>query len=546
MIFCAILNIEVDDSGKAAAIAVYELNNALHQARYEFETSSFSLDNHIMIYDETAQVFIPFTKRQALQNSYGRKGSPEHLEKFLLKLDIVKNRHHNSKVIVDKVSKFALQWHRNAMDSKSPEVRFMNHWIALEQLFKNLDSRENKVNASADILVRGVAGALDSDQQERLLTNLWGDLLRCDFMEKKPLISHHAGEVVFSRSFTEKINPKSKIVESETSSRNSDNTIDIRIMSPANNVQKNYRIEHGFRVFVSDGQRIKIGEWLAGLPLTNIEGASKIYHYLFEGLEPPINNLVYLWRHHWSFIKKHIFPYIGDTHLDDLIEASKGLDADLLDSYKKIETLVTDLPDEEFPDSLTGHVENKVEYVINNWIKQDSTVHDTSEKTMWFPNLHSLQGKQNKLIKFLPAYRTISHSFGILLKECGYKNLPPALVRELYRDCELPLERLYSIFQNESEKQGLLLASCPDQPLLKSRIYQVGDPKKDYQFEKYIWDLDRMRRVRNSLVHTASFDNYIDLLSRRLYQYSKIYLSKILNRLAFTNYNNDNELLLSW
>jgi hypothetical protein len=126
--------------------------------------------------------------------------------------------------------------------------------------------------------------------------------------------------------------------------------------------------------------------------------------------------------------------------------------------------------------------------------------------------------------------------------------LPTTLIKELYRDYTLPVFKLFFIENKSREFKQFeaLVKSCPDQPLLLSRIYEVSDSKRQYKLDKFIWDLDRMRRVRNSLVHTASIDVSIDLLSRRLYQYSRIYLSKVINRLAFRKYKSDEMLLLFW
>jgi hypothetical protein len=496
-----------------------------------------------MVYDQVAITFIPFTKRQALQNLYGKKGNTSHLAKTLRKITVAKERHDGGGIIVDKVTNLAMQWHRNAMDSVSPEVRFMNHWVALEQLFKNLDN-SGRAKSTADVLVASVSRALFSDQHERLLANLWGDLLRCDFMGKKPLVAHHSGKLKFTNELTSRLNPNTQIIDKSPIKFRSKKLIDLRIISPSEKTLKNYRIDYGFRIFVKPNQEIKKGEWLAGLPLTkNHQEDSAIYKKLFEGIEPPVKNLVYLWRYHAEFIREW-FHFVKGDIINNYVNGARKIDADLIDGFGKIETLITSFPELGFPNKTELSFDEKMNYIISEWTERDSALTAWSNIDMKIPNIISLYEISKKLKDLFPTYKMIADSRKDFTRE---RSLPVMLIKELFRDCEIPVDRLWFIYnENEEESVNLLISSCPDEPLLKSRIQQIKYDKRVYKIEKYIWDLDRMRRTRNSLVHTASIDKHINLLSRRLYQYSKIFLSKVLNRLAFKDYKDDYYLLSWW
>lgn len=561
MIFGVVSDLETGDPGQAIVMAFFALNNALHQAKFEFELSTFSLDNNIYIYDLTQEKLMPFTRRQALSRLYGRKGNPERLEQILWKIELARKNEDSDQVIIDKVSSLALQWHHHAMDAISPEVRYMNHWIALEQIFKSVNDEHE---TSGDDLVLGLASALQHHQFEGLRANLWGDLTRCDFMGTKPLVSHHGGKIEFTKYLYERVDPKTGIVEPPTKKfyfPDNQRPIDIIIHSFDSGIKKGYRIDDGFQIFVKDGQTIPIGGWIAGMPIVDdTKDPSGILQELFEGCRPPLMNIVYLWRCHSAYMAKAFGLHADSPDYRDLVSCSKQLQPDIISGYREVENLLVDLvkiiPFEELQikdfqntDALFPSA-SVVEQAIGIWKSWHQIL-----KTKGWPSgvgvdgrLQALQIQENKLKESIEPYKVIAVFRDRLTRSIdgsGWESpgLSDSLIRELYRGSTPNWDALHRILLTPKKVTELVKIS-PEQPLLCSRIQQVADKLSTKQNENiFIWDLDRMRRIRNELVHTAQADETIDLIARRLYQWSRIYLTKVLNRLAFTDKKSSLDIL---
>jgi hypothetical protein len=74
-----------------------------------------------------------------------------------------------------------------------------------------------------------------------------------------------------------------------------------------------------------------------------------------------------------------------------------------------------------------------------------------------------------------------------------------------------------------------------DQCLLDYRLQEVSfflNKKKDLNKEDFFFEIDRMRRIRNEIVHNGASPKDINLLVSRLYKYARIYLREVIFALA--------------
>jgi hypothetical protein len=292
----AIVQVEAGNIGSATRSSIHFLDAALNKARFEYERSRLSIDNTVYVYDHTQQSLTRFTRRQALADRYVAKGHPVHFERLIYRLNQLQSipDPRIDESVINQLTDLALQWHRHAVESSPPEIRFMNHWIELEQLFKTAKSLNLTSASPGDTLVRALAQALIHREKRVLLQDLWGDLQRCNVMGPKPYLVRHSGRARYTESYL------SRLYQTDNRSyrRWKNHPIDVEILNENNKRLKGYRIPAGFRVFVEDGQYVRAGMWLAGPDLARASELP-ILRPLFKGVVPGLANTLYL-ALHWD------------------------------------------------------------------------------------------------------------------------------------------------------------------------------------------------------------------------------------------------------
>ena len=138
--------------------------------------------------------------------------------------------------------------------------------------------------------------------------------------------------------------------------------------------------------------------------------------------------------------------------------------------------------------------------------------------------------------KYFHLYEWIDVMIGDFIKDKSDKNeekllLPTSIIKELYRGQQPTYDIWEDVVLNHSAELARL---CNGQPLLEQRVQTYSKKRFDSPpLEYYLWQVDRIKRVRNELVHEGKSEHAtLELLTLRLYQYSRIFLTKIINRMA--------------
>lgn len=538
----AILEVSAKNIGSAARMAIRELEHAIKQARFEFERSDFSHDNAMFVLDKSNSTFHRFTRRQALADQYIARGNPERFESFVNQLNHVRQHSQNgaAAAVITQISDLALQWHRNAVETQQPEIRFMNNWIELEQVFKTAKAFGLIDGSSSDAVSRAVTGALTKEHPWRYAKDVWGDFERCDVFGPKPYRVHRDGIIRYTNSYQKRIQTGANPRQSYSRRRN--NPVDIEIFSQDKDRYKvkGYRIPDGFHIFVKDNEKVKAGQYLAGLEL-EFESIPNILLSAFEGKVPNLLQAVYIVLH-GSQITDGQYP-LKDSIDPLMIAAIRSLsDEDVLD-MEWLTRLCNRISDEletkiTVKDLKNNH--NDLDSRLSAKPKSARTNEISSQLSYARQKLQQIPDEKWIPLKFLYEFSIDSHHPGIVKFEL-YRGKSPSFPQ---------LRRLLCA-------QGKSLASLlPDQPLLRSRVDSASATLRDFIDEnregfqppeavtmKYLWTLDRMRRTRNDLVHSGEVPANIELIARQLYHYSKIYINSVIYSLGYLTSESNTALL---
>lgn len=527
----AILEVSAKNVGSASRIAIRQLEHAIKQARFEYERSDFSHDNAMFVFDKFNKTFHKFTRRQALADQYIAHGNPVRFESFVNRLNHIRQLSQNgtAAAIMTQISDLALQWHRNAVETQQPEIRFMNNWIELEQVFKTAKASGLIDGSSSDAVCYAVASALARDYPWRYTKDIWGDFERCDVLGPKPYRVQQNGIVRYTNSFRKRI--QQGIIPLPNHSRRRNSAVDIEIVSLDKDRQKvkGYRIPDSFKVFVKDNQIIQQGHYLAGLDL-RFARTPDILLSAFENTVPNLVQAVYIILHGrqiaegWHYAQKPIDPL--------MVSAIRSLsDEDILDMewlaqlcHRISESLDKKVTIEELkshPNDLDSRLSKKLEKP--RIIEIRAQLPQATHKLQQIPDE-----------KWLPLMFLYEFSLDL--------NHPNTVKFEMFRGKPPSFEALRKLLFT---KRHNLASDLPDQPLLQKRVNDVHNILWDVDDErrkgfqppkaitlKYLWTLDRMRRTRNDLVHSGEIPQNIELLGRQLYYYSKIYINNVIYSLG--------------
>jgi hypothetical protein len=540
----AILDVSAKSIGSASRIAIRQLENAINQARFEFERSDFSHDNTMFVFDKSNATFHKFTRRQALADQYIAQGDPIRFESFVNRLNHVRQLSQNEQTtaLMTQISTLALQWHRNAVETQQPEIRFMNNWIELEQVFKTATASGLIDGSPSYAACYAVARSLAWDYPWRHVKDIWGDFDRCDVFGPKPYRVRQSGIVRYTNSFQKRIRQGTKPLTDHPRRRNK--PIDVEIISQGKDRQKvkGYRIPDGFVRFVEDSQTVKVGQYLAGPDLTLARRPDVLLSVFYDTV-PSLLQAAYLILH----LPQIFRPDWRNFHamIDPLMmSAIRSLtDEEILDMEwlarlchrisKKLERRVTF-------EELKNDCENLVSHLSNGWggasiVEIRAQLPDASYK-----------------LKQIPAekWQPLDYLYQFAMNTLADQSVPIAIKFELLRGKSPDFKKFRTLF----EKKDLctnLEKELPDQPLLRRRVFHVhaviwsihsgerGFPPPKEVTLKYLWTLDRMRRTRNDLVHSGKVPNNIELLGRQLYCYSKAFINDVIYGLGYLTPNSN-------
>jgi hypothetical protein len=519
----AVAQMEAENTGNAARLALEQLDIALKQARFEFERSTLSVDNVIYIYDSTNHCLERFTKRQAQADRYVSHGHPVRFERLVCRLNELQSvpKPWLKETIIDQVSDLALQWHRHAVESSAPEIRFMNHWIELEQLFKTARAENLTPLSPGDAVVQTLAGALAEEERIHTLEDLWGDLKRCNVLGPKPYLVRHTGRVRYTQAYLDRLYGSRSKTHTRSYRRWKKQPIDIEIRDLNRHKRlKGYRIPPGYRVFFNDNDKVSAGHWLAG---PDLHEATKPEYFrpLFARSSPNLVSALYLVQC-WPETIKSSLTAEQRTQLDDhrWRRLSQLALRDVQDFEQagrlghELSCPVTQLAtDQERLDALLARQGWPIETGLRARLRHVSSRLQALEKQGHLATLHDLERIARALV--------------------SSEKTPVRVWLELFRDCPLDYRKLEQILRHHVDD---LLEDLPDQPLLLSRVKQasrvIRTDDSESRITKYIWSLDRMRRTRNEIVHTGVVPRNMSLFARQLYHYSKIYIRLILYALT--------------
>lgn len=548
MIFAIVRRVKAPNMASAAAHSVRELESSLQRARFEFELSSFSLDNHMYIFNHMLPALEPFTKRQAVPRGYGRKGRTGKLNALLGKIEQAQLRNDIPSNLLEKVTNIAVQWHQQAVDAVTPEARFMNHWISLEQLLKEVEPYQR---STADLVVLALANMLDAHHAQSLLVNLWGDLIRCGMTGSPPVVSEWTGTVRYTNALNMRLNFRTGIVAARGQPDGAyeglaSQSPDIMVTSKNSEVDKVYRVTDGFQLFVKDGQMIRAGELICGPVINNEPSMGRLLGPLFQDVRPHLENVVYILKHCYGSI--HVLE-AGMPRLPAISAFVSDLPPEQLQQVYRFEQQLHHLSANHWPfrsalNSLDLDLETLIAWwrstpapLWNNWATANNAWQRVAS---YLESLNAPCGESEIICICL---------WNLALQLSRYwclNSLPSGILVELYRYQTPHWSVLLDSLKNHEWRDSLRQV-CPKQPLLQTRISQVqemieGNPVK----AEYLWELDRMRRTRNRLVHDAEVPIGIEPLSKRLYQWSRIYITKVLDILAYESCPNAESVLVKW
>lgn len=526
----AILEVSAKNIGSASRMAIRHLEHAIKQARFEYERSDFLHDNTMYVFDKSNTTFHKFTRRQALADQYTAHGNPIRFESFVNRLNRIRQfSQSETAAIVTQISDLALQWHRNAVETQQAEIRFMNNWIELEQVFKTAKASGLIDGSSSDAVCKAVANALALDYPWRYTKDIWGDFERCDVLGPKPYRVKQNGIVRYTNSFQKRIQQGIGTTPLPNHSHRRNSAVDIEIVNQDRQKVKGYRIPDNFKVFVKDNQIIQQGHYLAGLEL-RFARTPDILLSAFENTVPNLVQAVYIILHgrqiaeEWHCTQNPIDPLMVSAIRSLSDEDILGMEWLVQLCHRISELLGKKVTVEE----LKNHP-NNLDLRLSEKLEEPGIIEIRAKLPQ---ATHKLQQIPDE--KWLPLMFVYEFSLDL--------NHPNTVKFELFRGKPPNFKAFRKLLFT---KRPYLVSDLPDQPLLQKRVndvhnilWDVDDERKN-RFQppktitlKYLWTLDRMRRTRNDLVHSGEIPQNIELLGRQLYYYSKIYVNNVIYSLG--------------
>lgn len=524
--------VKAENVGNAARLCLQQLDAALQQARFEFERSKLSVDNTLYVYDNTDRRLERFTGRQAQADRYIALGHPVRFERLIYRLNQLRYVPEPwvKETIISQIADLALQWHRHAIESSPSEIRFMNHWIELEQLFKTAEAEGLTSLSPGDAVVQALAHALAHQESTQVLKDFWGDLKRCDVLGPKPYLARHTGRVRYTSAYLARISGSRREGYPKSYRRWKKQPIDIEIRDRNGDKRlKGYRIPPGYKVFVNDNHEVTTGDWLAG-PRLDVATRPTSLRSLFDQSHPNLVGVLYLVRH-WTELITAALTEEQRARFDKAKwKRMRQLKLQDVQYFEQAQRLADNL-------SYTLKDSVHIAVLLSEYSKIDERL-----KSLGWPSETGLRVQLKHTVEKLHALEEMERMSALYdlseIAHCLRKSgkILDVVWYELFRDCPPDYDVLSQLL---SEHIDDLSSEMPDQPLLRSRIRQVHQilqiEKTEIKQVKYIWELDRMRRARNSIVHTGAVPETITLLARRIYDYSKIYIRLAIYKLTMSS-----------
>jgi hypothetical protein len=554
-VFAVVSDVEAEDYGKAAIKALRILDRAIRQAKFEFELGGFSIDNRMYAHNTIQEELTYFTRRQAQRAQYGTLGRPLNLERLLFSLSEAEANPSLPSELIEKVSSFALHWHRAGLEATALESKFLNHWFGLEQIFTVIPGKVRGKSRASDKLVLALAQALVHHGKRQPWLDLWGDLVRCGFFGPSPLLALYDGMIWFNEPLRE---IKSRLPGSEGILLTPDvyyKHVQYGSHRPKiaiedhSGVRQTLSVKPGMLLYVNDTNMIEAGQWIGGVWL-NEDAENIALQKLFYSQYPDIRNVWYLVAS-FQFQREALDEYISFFDYDRLstlgfLDHSRILEA--LDAFGALERLMLDiaksrlgtsiLQDEALVERIDEFPQNPRSDTVVTFLKELITIGDKITNTTRgsLPaRIHQVLKKYDLLEQFLPIFVILLDGSTALIDKHTDEweriiHLPVSLLRELYRGQSPDVDTFTSVVHTHPRELAQL---CEGQPLLFQRIIACSkDPPAVPPCGYYLWQTDRMRRARNALVHEAEPYENLEMLTRQLYQYSRIYLRKVIGRMA--------------
>lgn len=539
----AVISVEASNVGSAARKGLQLLEEALIQARFEFERSSFSIDNTLYVVDESENQIQKFTRRQAITQNYFSTGSPARFSNILRRLEYLRTSQsfpvHD---LIEHIVSLAMGWHGHAIESQSTEISFMSHWIELEQLFKTM--RNHRIiegdGSEGDLLVKLIANVLTQLDRAEMLRNLWGDLGRCGIFPPKPYLSHASGYAWFTPSFSKRktVNPEQTYVPYRRWKQQKPDLI-IKNRESRKDI-KHYRLPTGFVPLCGEQSSVQVEEtWLAGPKLGHGWEFPNLRE-LFMERDPNLESALYLVRH-WE----QVVGPLSSEKLRQEYTVVHTLQRSQVLAYAELLRFTKSLPDgkyifnsiykwirEKHPDQdldLRGILVLRYPDEIITGLMEygfDTSTEIVKRTRNMAKMARELEPHRQKLELLNKVAEEIAHNpttpDGVLMEL--FRNTTPypsslqTLVNEYYLDKLQPILLKQPLLYKRMESVVAQLTTTISDELAESRRKQLS----------YIWQLDLMRRTRNEMAHNAATAKNMSSLSRQLYQFSKRYITHII------------------
>lgn len=504
------------DSDRATNIALTRLYKIIQRLRFEFELSGFTLDRKVFVFDERNNQMSSSNINQVKKSRFGRIGNPYRFEKIMKWFQHTdKIKKNGAEIFIRKLVETALEWRNAAFDSETLEGQFINQWISVEQVFTPTGNTViDGKKSSGDKAVYAIAKTLFQNQIIHHCLDLWGDLKRTGELGLNRVKAPFEGTVEFSSEVHQL--PVSGRFHYVPKSYTGRPTISINY----GRIQKTLRLQAGHILFVEDQEHLQRGQWIAGTCLEEFNNTFK-NPGLFDELIPSYENLIYVYQ----YFKLHSLD--GGT-INDLLFESLG-NSTLGRTYSEMKNAAL------FFDRLEEEIDSHYEHF--GWPKDK---HDFTCYTNFEIPAKSFSGKSKLLEvveerkrifpKYLDTYKIL---FTIRKKFLTDKNTNRII----------PLNVLLEIFKNQtpdftdaisSQRNLAFIFQNTDQPLLK---YRLQNTYSSSSITDLIAQVDRLRRIRNELVHDAQSPENLEVATTFLYKVVRIYFKEMFAQLGNPNAN---------
>jgi hypothetical protein len=548
LLFAIAENIPAEDAANAATRALNALVIAIQQAKFEYELRGFSIDKRVYARNLTHNKMEAISVKALRQAQQGAYGDPTRLERLINRLSSINYEYYlatsnthgeNKKRLADKITKTALAWYRNAAETDSVAVQFLNDWIGIEQIFEVVETVSCKESA-ADKAVLALSNYLTIFSSQQRVLDLLGDIHRVDGFGTPRIVAPWQGRVEYSEELLEL--PKVKHLRYVPQNFHTHPELILRRKGG----KQVFKLRPGSIILITDASEVAEGQWLAGAflnrDLAPIMCNSVEFFSLYSDRIPTVENLLYICYYNYQVrsLANERAWLTGDsfTSFDFPKEATefKSLTS-AMRLYDRLEYLLNDIS--RFEGGSPGELLNKL--LNNKFVTYSnrglSEIYSDFVENVILPGTHisAFGGKYAKrlqltraeteiLKRYLQEYKYLRREGSSLLAQIEKK--PVNVLCEAYRN-QLP-----HINPDHLSHSILSNFSC-DQPLLMERIKkQSRDSLNGTSSKNWIAEIDQLRRVRNELAHNAHARANLELIAPLLHKYTRAYLRNIIYRLA--------------